>query len=506
MKFRHAIVALGLASATGLAASTSAVAQEQCVRVVTFDWQATLSIDPVSLVGNSDLLHAMATYEPLVVFDNDFQVSPWLASSWSVSEDGLEWTFELREGVTFHDGKELTAEDVVYTYQRLIDPATTSPGAAELDFLEQDSITAKSPREVSFRTSEPISELPLLLATKYALIVPKGAERDQLMRESNGTGPFVIRDFQPDAPRTTLQRNENYWQQGRPLASCIELSGIPDAVTRATAIKSGAADILVAADATTLPLLQQEPGIELLEATGALLMTMVMMVDQEPFDDVRVRRALKLVVDRETMVQVVTLGFGVAGNDNPVPPTSPFAISADPIPQDIEKARALLAEAGYADGLTVDLHTGASDLTPGMLVMVQAYKEMAAQAGVTVNVVTAPAASFWDDVYLKQPFVTSYWYTRHPVSSFRLMFRSDAKYNETNWHRPEFDKLLDRATVEVDPEARADLYREAQRIITEEGGSIIPVFASLVAAVRQGCTGFVPHVESRIMFHDITCQ
>jgi peptide/nickel transport system substrate-binding protein len=86
------------------------------------------------------------------------------------------------------------------------------------------------------------------------------------------------------------------------------------------------------------------------------------------------------------------------------------------------------------------------------------------------------------------------------------MFRSDAKYNETNWHRPEFDKLLDRATVEVDPEARADLYREAQRIITEEGGSIIPVFASLVAAVRQGCTGFVPHVESRIMFHDITCQ
>ena len=252
--------------------------------------------------------------------------------------------------------------------------------------------------------------------------------------------------------------------------------------------------------------MQADPGITLLEAKGALMMTMVMMVDQPPFDDVRVREALKLVVDRTAMVQLVTLGFGVPGNDNPVPPTSPLAASDQPMSRDLDKARALLAEAGHADGLTLDLWTGATDLVPGMNVMVQAYKEMAAEAGITVNVRTAPSNSFWDDVYMKQPFSVSYWYTRHPVSSFSLAFRSGAQYNETHWRDPAFDALLDDAATATDPAVAADLYRRAQTRIMTEGGQIVPVFASLVAAMRKGCTGYVPHIESRVMFRDITCD
>jgi peptide/nickel transport system substrate-binding protein len=229
-------------------------------------------------------------------------------------------------------------------------------------------------------------------------------------------------------------------------------------------------------------------------------------VDKPPFDNPDVRKALKLVLDRPQMVQLVTLGFGIPGNDNPVPPTSPLAISSEPIAQNIEEAKALLAKAGYKDGLTVDLWTGATDLVPGMLTMVQAYKEMAAKARITVNVQTAPSNSFWDDVYLKQPFVTSYWYTRHPVSSMSLAFRKDAKYNETHWYRDDFDKILDAAATSLDPAKSAELYKEAQKIIAEEGGQILPVFASLVAAVRKGCTGFSPHIESRIMFQDIQCK
>jgi peptide/nickel transport system substrate-binding protein len=154
----------------------------------------------------------------------------------------------------------------------------------------------------------------------------------------------------------------------------------------------------------------------------------------------------------------------------------------------------------------VDLWTGATDLVPGMLTMVQAYKEMAAQAGITVNVQTAPSNSFWDDVYLKQPFVTSYWYTRHPVSSMSLAFRKDAQYNETHWRRDDFDKLLDEAATTLDPGKSAELYKQAQQIIMDEGGQIVPLFASLVAAVRKGCTGYVPHVESRVMFGEIVCD
>jgi peptide/nickel transport system substrate-binding protein len=196
----------------------------------------------------------------------------------------------------------------------------------------------------------------------------------------------------------------------------------------------------------------------------------------------------------------------VPGNDNPVPPSSPLSIRPDPIAPDTGRARALLAEAGFADGLTVELWTGATDLVPGMNVMVQAYKEMAAAAGVTVEVMTAPANSFWDEVYMQQPFTVSYWYTRHPVSSFSLAFRSAAQYNETHWRDPAFDTLLDQAATATDPALAADLYRQAQTRIMTEGGQIVPVFASLVAAMRQGCSGFVPHIESRVMFQDILCE
>jgi peptide/nickel transport system substrate-binding protein len=286
----------------------------------------------------------------------------------------------------------------------------------------------------------------------------------------------------------------------------LELSGVADPITRATAIAGGEVDILIAADPTTLPLLQSNPDIALPEARGALLMSMVMMVDEPPFDDPRVREALKLVVDRAAMTDLVTLGFGVPGNDNPVPPTSPLAAEPEPRARDVERARALLAAAGHPDGIEVDLWTGATDLVPGMLAMVQAYKEMAAEAGITVNVQTAPSNSFWDDVYMKQPFVTSYWYTRHPVSSLSLAFRSDAQYNETRWNDPAFDSLLDEAARTIDPVASADLYRQAQLRIIEEGGQIVPLFASLVAAVGPGCTGYVPHIESRVMFQDISCE
>ncbi len=124
-----------------------------------------------------------------------------------------------------------------------------------------------------------------------------------------------------------------------------------------------------------------------------------------------------------------------------------------------------------------------------MLAMVQAYKEMAAPAGITVNILTAPNASFWDDVYLKQPFVTTYWYTRHPVSSLPLAYRSNAKYNETHWNRADFDKLLDDAASTLDSAQRVALYKKAQQILIEEGGAIVPVFASIVGAVRKELHG-----------------
>ncbi|MFB2551344.1 ABC transporter substrate-binding protein [Ensifer soli] len=476
-----------------------------CLRVVTFEWKATHTIDPAQLVENSDFVHILSAYEFLTTYDNDFVVKPQLAQSWESSEDGKSWVFTLREGVTFHSGKELTADDVVYTVRRVLDPATASMAASELSGLKPENVTAKSKYEVSIVFDKPVVELPLIMGNRAMGIIESGATHDQLMKASYGTGPFLIKDFDSTGARSILQANPDYWQAGKPKMPCIELSGSTDPLARAATIQTNAADIVTSADPVTIPTLEADENVTLYPAQNAILMMFAMQTDKPPFDDNRVRTAMKLVVDRVAMANLVTVGVGTPGNDNASPLTSPFSFQTTPIPQDIEKAKALLAEAGHSD-LTVDLYTGAQDLVPGSVVMAQAYKEMAAPAGITVNILTAPNASYWDDTYMKHPFFFAYWYARHPSTSYNFGYRTGGRFNETNWNNKTFDDLLDAAAGEVDPGKRTVAYQEAGKMLTEEGGAIIPVFAPLVAAVRKTCTGFVPHVETRIAFADIDCK
>jgi peptide/nickel transport system substrate-binding protein len=508
MKFVNRIGALRtaiLASVFPLTLGAAAAEDGKCLRVVMFEWKSAHVIDPAAQVQNSDLAHVLAAYEYLVVLDNNYVPHPQLAESWTASPDGKSWTFKLREGVKFHNGGELTADDVVYSFKRILDPATGSLARADIAFLKPEDIVAKSKYEVEFTADAPVAELPLLLANKAAMIVQAGSTRESLQKESAGTGPFMIKDFKADGARTVLQKHPDYWEAGKPLMDCIELSGIADPLTRAATLQSGDADVLIAVDPVTIPTLQADPNVELHPAENANMMLIAMQLDQKPFNDPRVREALKLVIDREALAQIVTLGVGTPGNDNPIPISSPFSVSPEVRPRDVEKARALLAEAGQSD-LTVDLYTGAQDLLPGMLALVQAYKEMAAEAGITINIVTTPNASYWDDIYMKRPFYTTYWFNRHPASSLSLGYRSDAQFNETNWRNPEFDALLDKAAATLDDAARTELYREAAKKVMEEGGAIIPVFQPLTSATRKGCTGFVPHIEIRVAFKDIVCE
>jgi peptide/nickel transport system substrate-binding protein len=247
----------------------------------------------------------------------------------------------------------------VYSFQRILDPATGSLARADIAFLEPENIRAKSRYEVEFLTDEPVAELPLLLSNKAAMIVQKGSTRESLMRESAGTGPFVIKDFKADGTRTIMHRHADYWDAGKPMMDCMELSGIADPLTRAATLQSGDADVLIAVDPVTIPTLQADPNIELFPAENANMMLLAMQVDQEPFDDPRVREALKLVIDREALTQIVTLGFGTPGNDNPIPLSSPFSVTPEVRARDVSRARELLAEAGKSD-LAVDLYTGSA--------------------------------------------------------------------------------------------------------------------------------------------------
>lgn len=493
-----ALLALG-------SAATAQAASDECIKIVGYEWSGEKqSMDPADMHSGDDAYHVFSVYDRLLGVDSNFQVKPELAESWESSDGGKVWTFHLREGVKFHDGSDFGADDVVYTFQRLLDPELASGGAPLLSFMTPESIVAVDDHTVEFRLDEPVVELPLLITNKFTNIVPAGSKHEDLRLHGVGTGPFKQEQFEPNSPVRLLTRNDDWWG-GEVKPACLRITVIQEPVASVSAIKSGEVDVLLNVDPSTIPSVKDDPNVELVTTAASNSMTLSMWVDTPPFDDPRVREAMKLLVDRQAMVDTVLLGFGEVGNDNPVPLGSPAAYTDTAPARDLEKAKQLLGEAGHGDGLEIDLYTGEG--VPGMVKMAQAYAQMAADAGVNVNVVVTPADSYWDDVWLKYPFVNSAWSMRAPATGLAIAYTKDAKWNETHWYRDDYDDLLKKAAVTTDEAERLALYQQAQKLLAEEGGVIIPMFIHQVAALRKGCTGFVPHVNNQYLdFENIECQ
>jgi peptide/nickel transport system substrate-binding protein len=234
-------------------------------------------------------------------------------------------------------------------------------------------------------------------------------------------------------------------------------------------------------------------------------MTISFWVDTKPFDDPKVREALKLVVDRQAMIDTVLLGYGEAGADNPVPVGNPNSYVKEAPKQDIEKAKALLAEAGYKDGLKFDLYT--AEGVPGMVRMAQVYAEQAKAAGIDINVIVTPAESFWDDVWLKQSAVTSAWSMRPPGEGLAVAYVQTAKWKETHWERPDYDALLNKANTTVDDAERQKLFQQTGELLAKEGGLVLPMFVHQVLALRKGCEGYTPRAQNfNLNFEDLSCS
>ncbi len=508
MKLTNLFLSGAVSALLVLAQSESALAasDDECVNVLGYEWSGEKqSMDPADMTSGDDAYHIFAVYNRLVDVDDNFTVTPELATEWSVSEDGLTWTFKLREGVTFHSGKPLTSADVVYTFKRLLDPATGSGAAAVLEFLDPAGIAAPDATTVTFTTKAPVVELPVLITNKFTNIVAEGATADTLRLKGDGTGPFMQEQFEPNAPVRILRKNPNYWAAGLPRAECLKITVAQEAVASVAAILSGEVDLMLNVDPAVISALQGNPAVSLLQTGASNSMTISMWVDTPPFDDVRVREALKLVVDRQAMVDTVLLGFGQVAADNPVPLANPASFVSEAPKQDYDRAKALLAEAGYADGLAFDLYT--AEGVPGMVLMAQVFAEQARPAGIDINVIVTPAESYWDDVWLKKSIVTSAWSMRPPGEGLAVAYMQTAKWKETHWERPDYDALVQLANTTVDTQARLDLYKQAAKMLATEGGLILPMFVHQVLALRTGCTGYAPLAQNfNLNFENLACE
>lgn len=479
-------------------ATNPPASEAKCLKIaLSISSGETNSLDPFAIPTTEQAVMINQVYNRLLDLDNNFVVHPELAETWETNETATEWTFHLRHGVKFHDGRDFTAKDVVYSYRRLINPDDPSEALSSLSFLNPEGIVAVDDYTVKFITKKPVSELPVLITIKNAWIVPDGSTKDELRLKGVGTGPFIPVDFQPVQQPHKFLRNPDYWEKGLPKSDCLEFFVIQEPTTRIAAIQSGEVDIVEYVDFSTIPTLEGDSNVKILKTSGASTsLTFAMWVDTPPFDDLRVRQAFKKLVDRQAIINTVYLGYAMMADDNPIPPTSPFAWRAEVPPRDLEGAKALLTDAGYSSKkpLKIDLYT--ADFMPGVVAAAQMFKDQAAEAGVEVNVIVGPPADHWDNVWLKQSFVNSGWDARPPGEGLAICYRSDALYAETHWFRKDYDAILDEATATVDAVKRTDLYKKAAQMLSIEGGELIPIFTLGVAAMRSNCEGYDRHVQS----------
>lgn len=459
--------------------------------------QAASVIHPLLTRVNPEYLVTELLYSNLTRLKVDMSIEPDLAESWAANDGLTEWTFKLRKGVSFHDGSAFTARDVVATFKAILDPATASPGRNNVGPISD--VVAVDDTTVLFKLSGPYADLPVAMAYTNARIIPAAiatGDLKSLSTKAVGTGPFKLVSYEPDR-LIVVERNPDYYDPARPYLDRIEVQVFPDISAEGSALIAGDVDIISTIQPTEFLRIDGTDGIDTLRTPSGQFCNINFGCDMAPFNDARVRKAIALTVDREAMVGFVTEGFGTPGNDTPLNASYQFFKGVKQREKNIAEAKKLLAEAGHANGLELTLI--ASDRPAVRTQLAVALREMAKEAGITINVQTMPHATYLEQVWKKGSFYVGF-YNMQPTPDgiFKLLYTSDASWNETRWNNKAFDALVAEARGTVDPAKRTELYTKAQEIMNEDVPSIIPSFFDVLAAKRSWVQGFEAHPRASV--------
>jgi peptide/nickel transport system substrate-binding protein len=440
--------------------------------------QSSDSLDPATWANAFSADVGFVTGNCLTSIDSKNNAVPDVAESIEPSPDAKTWMFKLRKGVEFHNGKTLTAADVVATYNYHRDEKSKSAVKSVLEDIAE--IKADGDETVVFTLKSGSADFPYITSDYHLPIYQAKDGGGIAWEEGVGTGPFVNSSYEPGV-RFNAKRNPNYHKDG-PNFDEIEMLSIVDVAARQNALITGDIHYMDRCDLKTLNLLKRNPDLEVTDITGFSHYVAPMDVRVAPFDNVDVRLALKWAINRQEVVEKVLLGHGIAGNDNPLAPSIKFATNPEPVYGfDPDKSRFHLKKAGLSE-LTVDLSAADAAFAGGVDAAVL-MKESAAQCGININVIKEANDGYWDTVWMKKPWCFSYWSGRPTADwMFTTAYAAEAAWNDTFWKHPKFNELLVQARAETNDEVRAALYAEMQQILHDDGGIVVLMFNNFTSA------------------------
>jgi peptide/nickel transport system substrate-binding protein len=443
-----------------------------------------VNFDPALFAGAvSDILLQQQIYEKLVTLGQDFTVQPTLAKNWD-SPDGKTWSFELESGVTFSNGEDFTSEDVVYTMDRLRSKKLGSPMADV--YANIKSVTADDPTHVTFQLKNVDSEFPASLTDYRTLMLCKSVADPA--KEAVGTGPFVLESISAE-DRAILKKNPTYWGKdadGNQLPYLDEIDFVysPDTAGQISGLQGGSLNWVGGISSEQKMTVESSPELKTESTETNYCYELQIRVDQGPGKELAFRQALMAGTDRQAIIDLVAPGIAAPGNGTLVGPAYSEYYLDESIPYDPEKAKQLLADAGFADGVDIKVVAQTADPVPAVATAWQAQMK---EIGVNVEIQQVPPDVYYaeegTDNWYEADFSWVDWGTRAaPITYFDLALTSDAPWNYSRWQNPEFDALAEQIPLELDPAKRAELYKQAQQILQDQ----VPMINFLVNTAVAG--------------------
>jgi peptide/nickel transport system substrate-binding protein len=471
-------------SSQGAPASGGKLRTGGALRVGATGGGAKDTIDAHRPTADTDIMRVWNLYESLAVRTPDFaKLEMLLAESIEAGKTPKQWTIRLKQGVTFHNGKPVTADDVIFSLQRIVDPKDPKVGAASIGYIDAKGLKKLDDRTVRVPLQFANAGFPDDIGQYFNAIVPTDYDPSKPV----GTGPFKYESFTP-GQQSVFTKFADYWEKGKPYVDKLTIIDFPDDTARVNALLGGQVDAIDNLPAAQVSSVKANPNLRVLESETGAWQPFTMRVDAPPFSDARVRQAFRLIVDRKQLVDQVLSGHGRIANDLYAPYDPAYARDLPQRNQDLEQAKSLLKQAGH-ENLTVELVT--APVFQGIVEAAQVFAQQAKGAGVNVKVRKVDSGTFYGDNYLKWPFAQDFWATRMYLTQVAQGDLPNSPFNETHWKPPEFIKLIQQARGELDVAKRKEVLHAAQKMQYDEGGYIIQYFSNILDAYSVKLGGFV---------------